>query len=75
MVANLGAAHAAEKFLCPIRASAIVAMGFLMVDAPDLETLIQLIPRIRFVGVEGGALENTTADEIGRMALVVEHGG
>jgi hypothetical protein len=41
MVADFRAAHAAEKFLCPICASTIKAIGFLVVDPPDLVTLVQ----------------------------------
>jgi hypothetical protein len=33
-----------KKLLGPIRASAIVAVGLLMVDTLYLETLVQLIP-------------------------------
>jgi hypothetical protein len=32
MMALFGAAHAAEKFLCPIRASAVEAIGFFVID-------------------------------------------
>ena len=44
MVADLGAAHTAEKFFRPIRASAVQRIGLLMVDALNLETLVQFIP-------------------------------
>jgi hypothetical protein len=33
VVANLGTAHAAEKFFRPIRACAVQAVGFFVVDA------------------------------------------
>ncbi len=33
VVPNLGAAHAAEKFLCPIGASAVEAVRLLVIDA------------------------------------------
>jgi hypothetical protein len=44
VVADLGAAHPAEKFLCPIGASAIERIGFLVIDALDLEAIMQAIP-------------------------------
>jgi hypothetical protein len=36
VVADLAATHAAEKLLCPVRASAVEAVGLLMVDPPRL---------------------------------------
>jgi len=44
MVTDLGATHTAEKFLCPIRASAVQAAGFVVVDPADLVTLVQFFP-------------------------------
>jgi hypothetical protein len=44
MMPDLGAAHAAEKFLCPIRASAVEAVGFLMIDALHFKAAVQLVP-------------------------------
>jgi len=40
MMSDLGTAHAAEKFLCPIRASAVEAVGFLVVDALHFKAAI-----------------------------------
>jgi hypothetical protein len=40
VVPDLRAAHPAEKFLSPIRASAVLRMGFLVIDPLDLETLM-----------------------------------
>jgi hypothetical protein len=44
VMADFGAAHAAEKFLRPIRASAVMAVGFLMIDPTHLESLVQRVP-------------------------------
>jgi hypothetical protein len=54
--ADLGAAQAAEIFHCLIGASAIEAVGFLMVDALHFEALMQSVPCAAFVRVYGGAL-------------------
>ncbi len=75
MVPDLGAAHVAEKFLCPIRASAIIATGFFIVDEMNLETVVQLIPGTGFVSIDRGAIDNAAADEVARMAFTVGHGG
>ena len=44
MVADLGTAHAAEKSFRCIRASAVIAVGFFMIDPAHLVTLVQFIP-------------------------------
>ncbi len=44
MVADLGAAHTAEKFLRPIRASAVQRIGLLWLIALNLEMLVQFFP-------------------------------
>ena len=44
MVADLGAAHTAEKFLGPIRAGAVEAIGFFVIDPLHLKTLVQVVP-------------------------------
>jgi hypothetical protein len=44
MVADLGATHAAEKFLCLIGASAIRAVRLLMADRGNIETIRQAFP-------------------------------
>jgi hypothetical protein len=43
VVADLGAAHTAEKFLCPIRASAIETIRFLVIDTLHFEAAMKLI--------------------------------
>jgi hypothetical protein len=42
-MSGVGPTHAAEKFLCPVRASAVERIGFLMVDPAHLETVMQVI--------------------------------
>ena len=44
MVADFGAAQAAEIFLGPIGAGAVELVGFLMVDALDLKVRVEAIP-------------------------------
>ena len=46
MVTNLRTAHAREKFLGPIRASAIETVSLFVIDAAHLETVVQLVPRV-----------------------------
>jgi len=48
MMADLGAPHTAEKFLCPIRASEAVCL--FMIDTLHFEAAMKLIPIGRFVG-------------------------
>jgi hypothetical protein len=55
MVANLSAAHAAEKLFRPVRAGAVEAVRLLMIDALHFEAAVQRIPRAAFVGVDDGA--------------------
>ena len=44
MVADLGAAQATEISFRPIGASIVGRIAFLMVDPPNLEALMQLVP-------------------------------
>jgi hypothetical protein len=44
MVADLGAAHAAEKLFRPIRASAVEAVRLFVIDTLHLEARVQRIP-------------------------------
>ena len=63
VMALFGAAHAAEKFFCPIRASAVKAIGFLMIDTFHFVCGVQRIPRAAFIRVNNRALGNARADE------------
>jgi hypothetical protein len=47
MVADLGAAHAGEKFLCPIRTGAVRAVGFLVIDALHFEAAVKIVGALR----------------------------
>jgi len=71
--ADLGAAQAGEVFLSHVSASAIEAVCLLMIDSLDLETLMKVIPRRRFVGVDDRALGNAATDEWGGLAFGIEH--
>lgn len=73
-MADLGAAHTAEKFLCPIGASAIGAVRLLVMDRADLETVRQASPRPGFVNVDRGPLGDAALDEIQSVGLAAEHG-
>jgi len=63
MVTDLRAAHTAEKFLCPIRASAVEAIGFFVIDALHFVLGMQRIPRAAFVRIDNRALGDAGADE------------
>ena len=63
MMADLGTAHTAEKFLCPIRASAVKAVCLFMIDTLHFEAAMKLIPIGRFVGADNGAFGNPLFDE------------
>ena len=63
VVADLGAAQAAEKFLRPVRASAIIAVGFLVIDALHFELGVEAVPRRRFVGVDDRSLCDARTDK------------
>ena len=53
---NLGVVQAGEVFHSHVSASSIEAVCLLMIDSLDLETLMKVIPRRRFVGVDDRAL-------------------
>jgi hypothetical protein len=53
---NLGVAQAGEVFHSHVSASPIEAACLLMIESLDLETLMKVIPRRRFVGVDDRAL-------------------
>jgi hypothetical protein len=74
MEADLAATDAAEKFLCPIRAAAIVAVGVFVIDAAHFEFAVQAIPRCGFVDVNRGSLGDARADERLRLRFALEHG-
>jgi hypothetical protein len=44
MMADLGAPHTAEKFLCSILASAVKAVCLFMIDTLHFEAAMKLIP-------------------------------
>jgi hypothetical protein len=49
--ADFSAAQAAEVLFRPVRARAVKRVRLLMVDPFDFETLMQVVPLIRLVGV------------------------
>jgi hypothetical protein len=55
VVADFSAAHPREKFLCPIRASAVEALGFLMIYALHFKAGMKIIPCGRIVGIDDSA--------------------
>jgi hypothetical protein len=61
--ADLGAAEPGEVFLSHASASAIEAVCLLMIDSLDLETLMKVIPRRRFVGMNDRSLRDAGANE------------
>jgi hypothetical protein len=61
--ADLGAMEPGEVFRNHVSASAIEAVCLLMIDSLDLETLMKVVPRRRFVGANDRALGNASADE------------
>jgi len=63
MDADLSASEPGEVFLSHVSASAIEAVCLLMIDSLDLETLMAVVPRRRFVGVDDRALDDLGADE------------
>ena len=73
MDADLGAAQAGEVFLSHVSASAIEVVCLLMIESLGLETLMKVIPRRHFVGVDDRALGNAATDEWGGLAFGIEH--
>ena len=63
MDADLSASEPGEVFLSHVSASAIEAVCLLMIDSLDLETLMTVVARLRFVGVDDRALDDLGADE------------
>ena len=61
--ADLSASQPGEVFLSHVSASAVEAVCLLMIDPLDLETLMKVVPRRRFVGVDDRTLGNAGADE------------
>jgi len=61
--ADLGATEPREVFLSHVSASAIEAVCLLMIDSLDLETLMTVIPRRRFVGMNDRSLRDAGANE------------
>jgi hypothetical protein len=61
--ADLGATEAGEVFLSHVSASAIEAVCLLMIDSLDLETLMKVVPRRRFVGMNYRSLRDAGANE------------
>ena len=61
--ADFSAPQSVDVFLSNVRAIAIEAVCLLMIDSLDLETLMKVVPRRRFVGVDDRALRNASADE------------
>lgn len=74
MVALFSTAHPAEKFLCPIRASPIHRIGFLVVDALHFVLGVQGVPRIAFVRIDDRSLGDTRAYEGKSLSLGAENG-
>jgi hypothetical protein len=61
--ADLDAAQPGEVFLSHVSASAIEAVCLLMVDSLDLETLMKVVLRRRFVGKQTHRLHDVGANE------------
>ena len=61
--ADFSAPQSGDVFLSHVRASAIEAVCLLMIDSLDLETLMQIIPRRRFVGMDNRPLRDAGASE------------
>jgi hypothetical protein len=61
---DLGASEAEEVPLSHVSARAVEAVRLLlMINSLNLETLMKVIPKRRFVGVDDRALRNPSADE------------
>ena len=63
VMAGFGPAHTAEKFLCPIRASAVKAICFFVIDALHFICGVQRIPRASFVRIDNRSLGDARANE------------
>jgi len=60
---DLGASDAGEVPLSHVSARAVEAVRLLMINSLNLETLMKVIPKRRFAGVDDRALRNPSADE------------
>jgi hypothetical protein len=60
---DLGASEAEEVPLSHVSARAVEAVRLLMINSLNLETLMKVIPKRCFVGVDDRALRNPSADE------------
>jgi hypothetical protein len=61
--ADLGAAEPGEVFRNHVSASAIEAVCRLMIDSRDLEALMKVVPRRRFVGMHNRSFRDAGANE------------
>jgi hypothetical protein len=57
------ASQAGEVLLSHVSARAIEAVCLLMINSLDLETLMEVVPGRRFVGVDDRALCNASTNE------------
>src|SRR4051812_29747648 len=73
--ADFGATQPTEILLSPIGASAVERIRLLMVDPLHFKPLMQMVPSGGFVGVNGCALGDPSANECRGAAFAVEHGG
>jgi hypothetical protein len=74
MVANLRAAHAAEKALGVVAVNAVAeTVRLLMVYPVHREAAVQSVPRTAFVGINFGALGDPGANEVERGDFGGEH--
>src|SRR5579885_3762624 len=73
MMADFRAAHPAEKFLRPIRASAILRIGFFMVDALHFKAGVQLVPVRGVVGIDQRTLGDVSLNERKGLTFGLEH--
>src|SRR5438477_6875079 len=76
MVADLGAAHAAEKRFGVVAMDATAeAVCLLMVDPVQREPRMKFVPCARFVGIDLSTLGDASADKVERRDLGSEHAG
>jgi hypothetical protein len=73
--ADFSAAQAAEVLFRPIRARAVKAVSFLVIDSLPFEAVMQAIPRSGFVDMNDGPFGDTRAVERSGGALRSEYGG
>src|SRR5580658_8126269 len=74
MMADLGAAEAAEKLFGPIGARLAVRIDFGVIDPLHFKAGVQIIPSARLVGVDDGSGRHAAADEIERAGFALEDG-